>query len=101
MGSKKGNTSHRDGKLVPIYQGDQDHHGIIRKIKARTPDSEANNKRQENVGSDNLSKLCTWVDVAYAVPPTMKIHNGGGISFGYRLKNYKSIKQKLNIRRST
>ena len=43
--------------------------------------------------SDNLSQLCTWVYAAYGVHPDMKIHTGGGMSFGYGLVNCKSIKK--------
>ena len=53
------------------------------------------------MGTNNLSQLYTWVNVAYGVYPNLKSHTGGGMSFGYRLVHYKSSKQKLNTKSST
>ena len=51
--------------------------------------------------SDNLIKLCTWVDALYRVHPNMKIHTGGSMSFAYGILHFKSIKQKLDTKIST
>ena len=49
------------------------------------------------IGTDNISKLCTWANAVYGVHPDMKIHTGGGMLFGYVLvhcKKSKKIKHK-------
>ena len=43
MGIKCGNTRHRAGNIEPMYQGDQEHNGGQRKIKARIAVSETKN----------------------------------------------------------
>ena len=53
------------------------------------------------VGADDLSKLYTWVDAAYAVHPNMRSHTGGSISMGTGLIHCKSTRQKLNTKSST
>ena len=53
------------------------------------------------MGEDNLSQLCRWVNAAYGVHPYLKSHNGGGMSFGYRLMICKFIKHKSNTKSST
>ena len=51
--------------------------------------------------TDNLIKLCTWVDAAYGVHPNLKSHIRDGMSLGYRILHCKFTKQKLNTKRST
>ena len=50
---------------------------------------------------NKLSKLFTWFDVAYVIHPNIKIHTGGGTSFGYGHVHCKFIKQQLNTKSST
>jgi hypothetical protein len=53
------------------------------------------------VGADDITKLCMWVDVSYAVHPDMKSHTGGVMSLGIGGFSCKSSKQKLNTKSST
>ena len=53
------------------------------------------------VGADDLRKLYTWVDAAYAVHPNMRSHTGGSISMGMGVIHCKSSRQKLNTKSST
>lgn len=53
------------------------------------------------IGADNLSKMKTWVDAAYAMHCDMKSHTGGVVSFGTGAVMSKSTKQKLNTKSST
>ena len=53
------------------------------------------------IGADDMGKMRTWVDAAFAVHPDMKSHTGGVISFGTGGIACKSSKQKLNTKSST
>ena len=53
------------------------------------------------IGVDDLSRMKTWVDAAYAVHRDMKSHTGGVISFDTGAVMSKSRKQKLNTKSST
>ena len=53
------------------------------------------------IGADNMGKMMTWVDAAFAVHPDMKSHTGGVISFGRGGIVCKSTKQKPNTKSST
>ncbi|KAI2499682.1 Reverse transcriptase (RNA-dependent DNA polymerase) [Fragilaria crotonensis] len=53
------------------------------------------------VGADDLGRMRTWVDAAYAVHPDMRSQTGGVISFGRGGIVCKSSKQKLNTKSST
>jgi len=53
------------------------------------------------LGADDLARLRSWVDAAYAVHPDMKSHTGGVMSFGTGGFFCKSSKQKLNTKSST
>jgi hypothetical protein len=53
------------------------------------------------VGADDLGRMRTWVDAAYAVHADMCSHTGGVISFGRGGIACKSSKQKLNTKSST
>ncbi|KAI2502818.1 Reverse transcriptase (RNA-dependent DNA polymerase) [Fragilaria crotonensis] len=53
------------------------------------------------LGADDITKLRTWVDAAFAVHPDMKSHTGGVISFGRGGLACKSGKQKLVTKSST
>ena len=53
------------------------------------------------LGSDNMTKLRSWVDASYTVHPDMKSHTGGVMSFGRGGLICKSSKQKLNTKSST
>ena len=53
------------------------------------------------LGADDLGKLFTWIDAAYAVHPNMRIHTGGVMSMGLGVVHAKSSKQKLNTKSST
>jgi hypothetical protein len=53
------------------------------------------------VGDDNLGRIRTWVDAAYAVHSDMRSHTGGVISFGRGGLVCKSSRQKLNTKSST
>ena len=53
------------------------------------------------VGADNVGRMWTWVDAAYAVHPEMRSHTGGVISFGRGGLVCKSSKQKINMKSST
>ena len=44
MGRKEGKKRHRSGDIFPMYQGDHEHYGGKRKIKARTAVSEKKNQ---------------------------------------------------------
>ena len=45
------------------------------------------------MGEYSLIQFCTWVNAAYGVHPDLNNHNGGCISFVYRMVHSKSIKQ--------
>jgi hypothetical protein len=53
------------------------------------------------IGADDMSKMRTWVDAAFAVHPDMKSHTGGVISFGRGGLICKSMKHKSNVKSST
>jgi hypothetical protein len=53
------------------------------------------------IGADDMGRMMTWVDAAFAVHPDMKSHTGGVISFGLGGIVCKSTKQKLNTKSST
>jgi len=53
------------------------------------------------LGADDMNKLRSWVDAAYAVHPDMKSHTGGVMSLGIGGILCKSTKQKLNTKSST
>ena len=53
------------------------------------------------LGADDLSKVRSWVDAAFAVHPDMKSHTGGVVSFGTGGMACKSGKQKLVTKSST
>jgi hypothetical protein len=53
------------------------------------------------IGADDISKMFTWVDAAYAVHPNMRSHTGGVMSFGTGVLHAKAGKQKLNTKSST
>jgi hypothetical protein len=53
------------------------------------------------LGADDLRKLRSWVDAAFAVHPDMKSHTGGVMSMGRGGFVCKSTKQKLNTKSST
>ena len=53
------------------------------------------------IGCDNIGKIFTWIDAAYAVHDNMRSHTGGIISFGRGSLHAKSSKQKLNTKSST
>ncbi|KAI2510045.1 Reverse transcriptase (RNA-dependent DNA polymerase) [Fragilaria crotonensis] len=53
------------------------------------------------LGADDMGRLRTWVDAAFAVHPDMKSHTGGVISFGRGGIACKSGKQKLVTKSST
>jgi len=53
------------------------------------------------LGADDMRKLRSWVDAAYAVHPDMKSHTGGVMSLGIGGILCKSTKQKLNTKSST
>jgi hypothetical protein len=53
------------------------------------------------VGADELGRMRTWVDAAYAIHTDMRSHTGGVISFGRGGIACKSTKQKLNTKSST
>ena len=53
------------------------------------------------VGTDDLSRIRTWVDASYVVHPDMRSHTGGVISIGRGGIMCKSTKQKLNTKSST
>ena len=50
---------------------------------------------------DDITKIFTWIDAAYAVHHNMRSHTGGTISFGTGVVHAKSSKQKLNTKSST
>jgi hypothetical protein len=53
-------------------------------------------KQNKNIlGANNLGKMRSWVDAAFAVHPDMKSHTGGVMSFGTGGLACKSGKQKL------
>ena len=54
-----------------------------------------------DVRADDLGKLFTWIDAAYAVHPDMRSHTGGAMSMGLGVVQAKSSKQKLNTKSST
>ena len=56
---------------------------------------------EDVVGADELGRMRTWVDAAYAVHTDMRSHTGGVISFGRGGIACKSTKQKLNTKSST
>ena len=53
------------------------------------------------IGADDLKRLYTWVDAAYAVHPNMRSHTGGAMSMGTGVIHCKSSRQKLNTKSST
>ena len=53
------------------------------------------------IGADDLKRLYTWVDAAYAVHPNMRSHTGGVLSMGTGVVHCKSSRQKLNTKSST
>jgi len=53
------------------------------------------------IGADDMGKMRSWVDAAFAVHPDMKSHTGGVMSFGTGGIICKSTKQKLNTKSST
>ncbi len=57
--------------------------------------------REYTIGADDMGRMMTWVDAAFAVHPDMKSHTGGVISFGRGRIVCKSTKQKLNTKSST
>ena len=50
---------------------------------------------------DDITKIFTWIDAAYAVHHNMRSHTGGTMSFGTGVIHAKSPKQKLNTKSST
>ena len=54
------------------------------------------------IGADDMTKMRSWVDAAFAIHPAdMKSHTGGVMSFGTGCIICKSAKQKLNTKSST
>jgi Reverse transcriptase (RNA-dependent DNA polymerase) len=53
------------------------------------------------IGADDIGRMRTWVDAAFAVHPDMKSHTGGVISFGTGGLATKSWKQKIVTKSST
>jgi hypothetical protein len=53
------------------------------------------------LGADDMGKMRSWVDAAFAVHPDMKSHTGGVVSFGTGGVACKSVKQKLVTKSST
>ena len=53
------------------------------------------------VGADDLQKMKTWVDAAYAVHADMRSHTGDAVSFGTGVHCTKCNKQKINVKSST
>ena len=53
------------------------------------------------VGADDLQKMKTWVDAAYAVHADMRSHTGGAVSFGTGVHCSKCNKQRINVKSST
>ena len=53
------------------------------------------------IGSDSLSKICTWIDAAYGVTNGMKSQTGGVMFLGLGVSRGKSVKQKLNVKSFT
>ena len=53
------------------------------------------------IGADDMGKMRSWVDAAFAVHPDMKSHTGGVMSFGTGGIICKLTKQKLNTKSST
>jgi hypothetical protein len=53
------------------------------------------------IGADDMGRMRTWVDAAFAVHPDMKSHTGGVISFGTGGVAYRSWEKKLNTKSST
>ena len=53
------------------------------------------------IGCDDIAKMQTWVDAAFAVHPDMRSHTGGVISFGRGGMVCKSMKHKSNVKSST
>ena len=53
------------------------------------------------LGADDLHKIWTWVDVAYAAHPDMKSHTGGTMSLGRGTFLNESKKQKIVTKSST
>ena len=49
----------------------------------------------------NLGQLFIWVDSTYGLHPDMKSHSGGGICFCCGFVHCKSMKNKINTKRST
>ena len=44
------------------------------------------------IGADDLTKIFTWIDAAYAVNPDMKSQTGGAMSMGIGVLHAKSSK---------
>ena len=53
------------------------------------------------IGAENLTKIFTWIDAAYAVNYDMKSQTGGAMSMGLGVLHAKCSKQKLNVKSST
>ena len=53
------------------------------------------------IGAEDLTKIFTWIDAAYAVNPDMKSQTGGTMSMGIGVLHAKSGKQTLNVKSST
>jgi hypothetical protein len=53
------------------------------------------------IGVDDITKVKSWVDVAYAVHDDCRSHTGGMLSFGWGMLLSKCQKQKLNTKSST
>jgi hypothetical protein len=53
------------------------------------------------LGADDMGKMRSWVDAAFAVHLDMKSHTGGVVSFGIGGVSCKSVKQKLVTKSST
>ena len=101
MGKKRGENCHWTRDIIPVQQGDQEHYGRQIEVEACAAISKTENQWLEGDGTDKLSQLCTCVDAAYEVHPDLKIHNGRGMSYGYRLLHCKSVKHKLNAKSYT
>ena len=53
------------------------------------------------IGCEDLKSVYTWVDAAYGVWLNMRSQMGGCMSMGIGMINYKSSKQKLNMKSLT
>ena len=50
------------------------------------------------IGDDDLTKIFTWISVAYAVNSNTKSQTGGAITMGMSVLYAKSGKQHLNVK---